>query len=494
MRQDRINLLAVFETPPRQHRLSAYILAFQSPMWDTRHRQPEWCGTRGAISTYAEYSPDITIVIRYVLFASCFLWCLFGNVARAEEPYHTPLAGAGFTTTVFGHKAVVPARDRTNLTAINLGLQGIPDYPGEKVAGFGALYMWRVLDDGKTRFRGIMDVVYDDLRYSTKPSFLGGAEMVLTFHNFTVPVAQSEYVEGVEIDDPLYWYEAQLGVGLGASTKIAPGHDDNFAEVALTYEPGFLVFRKAADHAPTFSVPGNVYEGRVHLRARADAMTRNVMELAHHGLSGGMDVVYGNRPGWDSWGGTPAFGTSGGASHRNWLTASAYAVAAGGVPFVQDQHHRLIARLHAGVGSHIDRFSGLRLSGGPVSDEVEDLARPVLQGSAFNEYFTDAYAITSLEYRYEVLFFFYLHFEGDVAWVDRYRFTTSGTGPGQGINGPASYEFDMIPSVTTALTTGFIWNSELEVFYTHSFGILRDMNGNPTFGGDAVVVSWAREF
>jgi hypothetical protein len=439
-------------------------------------------------------NPDST-VRKYFLVAGALLWCMIGGLALAEEPYHTPLAGVGFTTTVFGHTAVVPERNRRNLTALNLGMYGIPDYPGEKVAGFGALYLWRNLDDGKTRFRGIMNGVYNDVRYAITPAFLGGAEAVFTFNNFTVPVAQSEYVEGVEVDDPVYWYQAQLGAGVGYATKLAPGHQDNIAEVSLLYEPGFLVFKKGADSAPKFVEPGNTYEGRVHLRARADAMTRNVMELAHRGLSGGMDVVYGNRTSWRDWGGTPAFGTSGGASHRNWLTASAYAVAAGGVPFLEEnERHRLIARVHAGVGSHIDRFSGLRLSGGPGGDEAESLSRPLLQGAAFNEYFTDFYGITNLEYRYEVLFFLYLHFRGDLAWVDRYRFTTTGTGPGQGIYGPASYELDLIPSTTFGLTTGFIWNSELEIYYTHSFGILRDINRNPTFGGDAVVVSWSREF
>lgn len=433
--------------------------------------------------------------MKFLLFAGCLLWCLVGGLARAEEPYHTPLAGEAFTTTVFGQKVHVLSRDRTNLTAINLGLQAIPNYPGEKVAGFGAFYLWRNLDDGKTRFRGIMNGVFDDLRYVATPSLLGGAEAVLTFNNFTVPVAQSEYVEGVELDDPLYWYQAQLGVGLGYSTKLAPGHQDNIAEVSLTYEPGFLVFRKAADHAPTFSVPDNVYEQRVHLRARSDAMTRNVMELAHRGLSGGMDVIYGNRLNWNTWGGVPAFGTSDGASHRNWLTASVYGVAAGGVPFLEeDERHRLIARVHAGVGSHVDRFSALRLSGGPGGDEAEALSRAILQGAGFNEFFTDFYGITSLEYRYELMFFLYLHFEGDVAFVDRYRFTTSGTSPGQGIYGPASYELDAIPSTTFGITSGFIWDSELEVYYTHSFGLLRAIDGNPQFGGNAVVVSWSREF
>ena len=414
--------------------------------------------------------------------------CFLGGVARAEEPYHTPLAGDAYTTTLLGQPVNAPARDRTNVTALDLGVYFVPDIKEEVVQPFGSLYFWRNLDDGKTIVRAIVAGVYNDVWYSVTPPALGGAEAVFILHNFTVPVAQSEYVEGVEISDDLYWFQMNLGFGLGYSTKLAPGLQDNRLDVSLTYEPGFLAFRKGSETLPGYRVPQNTYEGRVHLRFRADAMTRNLMELAHHGLSGGMDAVYGNRVDWNNWGGDPAFGMSGGASHRNWLTATAYAVAAGGVPFVQDERQRLIARLHAGVGSHVDRFSALRINGGIFGDEAEDLSRAPLPAAAYNEFFTDLYSIASLEYRYELLFFTYLHLRGNIAWVDRYRFDSPS------ITGPASYQFDTIPSVTVGITTGFIWNSELEVYYTHSFGLLREIDRNPRFGGNSVVVLWAREF
>jgi len=413
---------------------------------------------------------------------------LLPDPARAEEPYHTPLAGFAYDTTLFGKQVHAPARDRSDLTALNLGILYVPNIKGEVVQPFGALYLWRNIDNGNTIFRGIVVGVYDEIWYSTKPKALGGADLVLTLDNFTVPVAQSEYVEGVEIDDAMYWHQWNVGLGLGYSRNLQPGFDDNRFAITLLYEPGMLVFHTSSDTLNNYIIPQNTFEQRVHLRIRADAMTRNIMELAHHGLSGGMDVMYGNRLDWNSWGGDPAFGISGGASHRNWLTASAYGVAAGGVPFVQDERHRLILRVHTGVGSHVDRFSAFRLSGGVMGDEAESMSRINLAGSAFNEFFTDAYAIASLEYRYEVLFFLYLHLKGQIAEVDRYRFDTNS------IPGPASYRLNTLPAVTAWITTGFIWNSELEVYFTHSFGILRDINRNPQFGGNAVTVSWAREF
>lgn len=422
------------------------------------------------------------------LVTGVLLWGLLGAIACAEEPYRTPLAGDAYTTTLFGREVSTPPRDRTNVTALDLGVYWVPDIKDETVSPFGALYLWRNLDNGTKRFRGVMNGIYDDIRYTTTPAFLGGTEAVLTFANYTVPVAQSEYVEGVEIDDSLYWFQAQLGLGLGYSTKLAPGLQDNIAEISLTYEPGFLAFSESTDASPGYVVPRNTYEGRVHLRLRADAMTRNVMELAHRGLSGGMDLVYGHRAHWEDWGGDPAFGMSDGASHRTWSTASAYAVAAGGVPFIEDERHRLIVRLHGGAGSDVDRFSAFRLGGGPGGDEAETLSRPISSGAAFNEFFTDLYGVASLEYRYELLFFLYLHLKNSVAWIDRYRFQTAG------ITGPAADEVDTIAFVTVAVTTGFFWNSELDIWYTHAFGVLRDIAGNPRFGGNALVISWAREF
>jgi hypothetical protein len=427
-------------------------------------------------------------MIRHALLASALVWGWLGAVACAGEPYHTPLAGDAYTTTLFGRPVNVEPRDRTNLTALNFGVYWVPDIKEETVSPFGALYLWRNLDHGTTRFRGVINGVYDDIRYITTPAFLGGAEAVLTFANYTVPVAQSEYVEGVEIDDSLYWFQAQFGFGLGYSTLLAPGHQDNIAEASLTYEPGFLAFSESSDTPPGYLIPRNTYEGRVHLRLRADAMTRNVMELAHRGRSGGMDLVYGHRAHWEDWGGDSTFGLSDGASHRNWLAASAYAVAAGGVPFVESERHRLIARLHAGIGSDLDRFSSFRLGGGPGGDEAETLSRPISSGAAFNEFFTDLYGIASLEYRYELLFFLYLHLKNSVAWIDRYRFQSAG------LTGPAADEIDCIPLVTLAVTTGFVWHSELDIWYTHAFGVLRDIEGNPRFGGNALVISWAREF
>ncbi|MGH8527040.1 MAG: hypothetical protein ACREXY_23395, partial [Gammaproteobacteria bacterium] len=128
-------------------------------------------------------------------------------------------------------------------------------------------------EQGRQRFRGVFSGLYNDVRYNVSSSFLGRAEAVLTFENFNVPFARPEYVEGQRIEAvDLEWQYIRGGLGLGYRTALAPGHQDNALEVTLTYEPGFIWFEPDDDTAGTFIVPRDTYEGRAHLRVRADAL------------------------------------------------------------------------------------------------------------------------------------------------------------------------------------------------------------------------------
>jgi hypothetical protein len=100
--------------------------------------------------------------------------------------------------------------------------------------------------------------------------------------------------------------------------------------MALTYEPGYSWFAHSSDSSPRFIVPSDTYEGRVHFRLRTDAFDRNVMELLHRGFAFGGDVLYGHRANWQPWGGV-AFDPPDVHKERGYLSASAYAVAAGGL-------------------------------------------------------------------------------------------------------------------------------------------------------------------
>ncbi len=423
-------------------------------------------------------------MIRVVSLAlGLLLWAGAGGVTHAQD-YHTPRAGDAYTTTLWGETVNIAPRDRRSVTAVNLGLYWIPDGPQKlELLPFGALFVWRNRDEGKTRFRGSFSVLYNDLRYAVTPSFLGGAEAVLTFENLTVPFARSAYVEGMRIgSEELTWYQLHAGIGLGYRRALPPGHQDNALELALTYEPGLLAFDRGDDTAPTFIIPANTYEGRGHFRMRADALERNILELPHHGIVTGLDGWFGHRTHWSNWGGGPS-GMQSGSDHRNWSATSGYLIVAGGLPFVRDEHHRFIASAYGGIGDDLDQFSAFHLDGIVNGGEWEALSRPFLPGAAFDEFFPTEYALLNAEYRYELFFFLYLQLRGSLAWIDRPRFDS----------GNVVTSTDALHSITIAATSGFVWDSLLELGYIHNFGLFRVDDGVPKLGGEAVFISWSKE-
>ncbi len=424
--------------------------------------------------------------IRILLYAFFIISGLYGTVYA--DTYRTPHAGEDYTTTLFGTPVEVSSRDRNSVSAINLGLYWIPDGPEEQeLLPFGALFLWRNWKDGKERFRGVFSGIYNEVRYNTTPSLLKGAEAVFTFDNITIPFDRSEYVEGIRIaKEELEWYQVKFGMGLGYRIPLAPWHQDNALEVALTYEPGILLFRRGDEADPAFVVPKDTYEGRIHFRLRVDALERNLLELPHRGFAGGLDSLYGHRDKWEDWGG-PLFGIQRGGSYsyRDWFATSIYGIAVSGLPFIQNERHRLITSVYSGIGKDLDRFSAFRLSGGSNNGDWETLSRPILPGAAFDEFFTKKYGILNFEYRYEALAFLYLHLKGTLAWVDRPRFKDDDT---------VINRTEPMHSITASVTSGFLWDSQIEIGYTHNFGILRERDGRSEYGGEALLFSWTKEF
>ena len=423
--------------------------------------------------------------IAAAIFSVIIVFGLSAAPSWADQTYVTPRAGEAYTTTLGGEAVTVPPRDRRSVTALNLGLYGIPNGPRDaNVAPFGALFIWRNWDNGRERFRGEIAGIYNALRYHRALSPLDGLELVLTFDNLTVPIDRAEYAEAVRLSsEELMWHQFRLGLGLGWRRALAPGHQDNALELTLTYEPGALLFARGNETAPGFVMPADTYEGRLHLRLRADALERNVLELPHAGLAAGLDGWAGHRAHWRDWGGGPS-GLQDGSAHRAWLALSGYVVAAGAWPFSPAQRHRLIASAYGGVGARLDRFSAFRLGGGPGGGEWETLARPLVPGAAFGELFPSDYLVLNVEYRYELLFFLYLHLRGSMAWVDLFRFQGGGL----------IDRTDGLHSVSAAVTSGFLWNSQLELGYSHNFGLFRIDEGVSRRGRDALLISWSKEF
>jgi len=432
----------------------------------------------------------VRLVLGIVLLAHLTFAASFSGADEGEE--RPALAGQQYRTTLFGETVEVPPRDRHHVVAANLGLQWIPNGPSfYETLPFGALFIWHNWEEEQKRLRATISLAFNDIQYVKGSK--EGWESILTFTNIVIPLGRSEYVEGQRISAvDLQWNMVYGGVGVGYRTPLAPGHQDSAMEMTLTYEPGFLWFRRSSDTAPTFKTPNDTLEHRVRFKMRADTLDRNLMELPHRGFSGGADILYGRRQRWRDWGQIgvdPAAGAALGnpvpsARQQEYLAASAYVIGAGGVPFVKSERHRLIGSAYGGIGKDLDRFSAFRLPGRPTGYEWEALSRPVLPGVAFNELFPTRYGIGDLMYRYEALFFVYPYIRANYAIVERPRFQADGT---------IKNQIDKLPSLGGGVISGAPWRSQVELNYSYNFGIFRDPGGTPREGGHSFFIFWSKE-
>jgi hypothetical protein len=414
------------------------------------------------------------------------LWALLCGGGALAQTERTPRAGEAYTETVFGNALSVAERDRTRVTEIGLGFQWIADGPEKRVlVPSGGLFFWRNESGGQSRFRALLSGLYDDVRYNRRLAKESPWEVVATFENVTLPFTRSEYVEGERIaSEELKWGFLRAGAGIGYRRGLAPGHQDNVLETAITYEPGYLFFSRGDDTATAFLLPRNTYEGRLHVRLRADAFERNILELPHRGWAAGLDAWAGQRSRWVNWGG-PVFGIESGDEGASWRAVAVYAAAAAGIPGVASERHTLVASAYGATGRHLDRFSAFRLGGGSNAGDYESLSQPILPAAVFEEFFSSRYGIANLEYRYQALFFLYLQARGTVARLDRPRFSSGGS---------VENETGTLRAVTAAVTSGFLWDSSLEIAYSRNFDLLRQRNGVAKRGGGALYFFWTKDF
>jgi hypothetical protein len=408
---------------------------------------------------------------------------LLSSAAPAGAQDATILAGEAFTRTALGMTFDVPARDRTTVTEVFTDLGWIPDGPdGKSVNPEAALLLWRQRDGGAQRLRAVLVGIYDDVRWNRRVA--PGVDLVLTFENTTFPWARSEYAGGERLlEEELVWGSVRAGAGLAFRRELSPGHADNFFEASLAYEPGFVSFSKGSSAAPSFTPPADAYEGRLHARVRADAFTRNLLELPHAGWAAGLDAWAAHRSGWEDWGGGPT-GPHAAAQTRSWTALSGYALAAVPLP-VGDGRHRILASVYAGTGSNLDRFSAFRLSGGSNAGDYETIARPVLPTAGLDEIVSRGYVIASLEARAQLAFFLFLHLKGTLASVDR-TVRDAGGAPVQRTDSPNA--------LTVGLTSGFFWSSEIELSWSRNVALeSRDGDGF-TPGRDGVYFSFTKAF
>jgi hypothetical protein len=403
------------------------------------------------------------------------------KVEQADgEEYHTPRAGEALETDVFGRHVIVPERDRRSITAWDLGLAAVaPGITGNEVLPFASLYFWRHPDEN-TLLRAVVVGVYDEIFYARSTDSLRPFEGVFTLHNQTVPFPQSEKVDGERIEEEeLYWGYVRPGIGFGYRRQLEhPGHQDNMLGISLFAEPGALYSDSAHDTAKDFIEPQDTFEIRSHAHLRLDALERNLLELPHEGFAVGADLVHGYRSDWDDWGRNAR---EDGSSTRDYVAFAGYIHGATGVPFASERH-RLLATLHGGSGDDLDRFSAFRVGGGPSGEEFGALGRPILPGAAIDEFATSHYAILVGEYRWEPIFFAYLSLRGSLSYVNRERLD-EGTDR-------ISHSDDFLASVGARITTGFFFESRLQLDYNYNAGVIR----RDEYGGHEVVVHISASF
>lgn len=398
-----------------------------------------------------------------------------------EGTYRTPRAGEGFRTEVFGREVIVHPRDRRSTAAWDLSFALYEPGPenGSEIIPIGVLTFWEHPDD-EHLFRAQISGVYDEIFWANPLPRFSFLEGVLTFENFSVPVAQSELVDGRYVEpEEVVWGYVRPGFGLGYRRQVSPGRQENMAAFDFTIEPGFLYFSKGSKTAENFAVPRDTFVLRGHIQMRLDGLERNLLELPHQGIAAGADLIYGYRSHWQNWG-------TNGAEHaekgRTYQSYTGYFLVAGAIPGINSERHRLIGVVHAGAGHNVDRFSAPRIGGGPnpMGEEYDLTADPVLPGAVVQEFFPDHYLLFTGEYRWEPVFFAYLGFNAAAARLDRLR----GTGA------EIVKKTDTFTAVGARLTSAFFFHTRLQLAYNYNFSVVRDGR----YGGHEIIVSLARNF
>ncbi len=282
-------------------------------------------------------------------------------------------------------------------------------------------------------------------------------------------------------------YRSQSKYGLMIKTLFQTGtRVDEFvhvrvADLLLDGDPPQIHITHAKRHADRYVpiLPALADELRTHLQLRWDAFERNLLELPHQGFAAGGDLIYGRRTDWENWG---LDGSESARNGRDYLLFTGYFLAAGPVPGVKSDRHRLIASIHAGIGHDLDRFSAQRVGGGfdPMGEEYEASSTPVLPGAVMHEFFPRHYLIATGEYRWEPVFFAYFGLDASVGRLDRLRQTGTET----------AWKNDVFTAVGARMTSGFLFNTRLELAYHYNFSVVR--SGHE--GGHEIILNVSRNF
>jgi hypothetical protein len=373
------------------------------------------------------------------------------------EPERTLRAGDAFRGRVFGIEFEAPGRDRRYVDAWDVGFASTPETEGGELQPFASAYFWRRPDEDRF-LRAVIGGIYNDVTWAHSPEGWGNLEHLVTLDTFTWPTASREWVDGVlEDDTEVTWGHVRPGIGLGYRRQVGPAQDNMFA-AHLVGEVGSLYFGRGDRTPSAAALPSSTIEARARLRVRLDMLERNLLELPHHGYAAGADLVAGHRFGWQT---DPSLSFSDDGS--DYVAVSAYAFGIRGLPGLASEKHRLLGSVHVASSDGTDRFSGLRLGGGPDprGEEYGLVSRPILPGAGLGEFLPEGYAVGYFGYRIQPAWFAFVDIGGSIAWLDDVR-------RGVGSSGDETHR-----TLGVRVSSGFFGRTRFQVLYAHDFDLRR---------------------
>jgi len=393
-----------------------------------------------------------------------------------DGKYHTPLAGEPFHLEFMGRSIMIPARDRGNVTSLELGATTyFPELADTTSAPLFALFMRRTWE--KAQLRIVASAFVNEV--DGAKSF-GHPELVARFENYTIPFSEKGFRRNEEVDESsLKWGTLSGFLGAGLRYPVAPYQVDNDLRFQVLGRVGYLYSKETSETGPDVRLPPDTMLYGVKLRGRYNGIRRNLMELPHAGMAGGFNLDFVHRENWADYGN--AIITFQKDDTQNYLIASGYLVGAFGIPGLSEKN-RIVAGIH---GSYMDkksadRYNAIRLDGGPFAQETDDLARPNYPGALDTVTLVSKYLLLNLEYRRELLPFLYLELRGTFIWGDRSTIIALNQ---------IGFKSDKGQTAAIAVTSGFFWKSQLYIEYAWDTGFLRDGKA-----GSGVTFLWSKSF
>jgi hypothetical protein len=379
---------------------------------------------------------------------------------RADTPGPTPRAGRAYATTVAGTPVAIDAFDRGHLTSWDVGVASSTLPAGIDALPFYSLYLFRRTDE-RQLLRAVVAGFFNEVLFARRVDADRGFEWLLSASSFSPPVAEVPRVDGIERPaEEMVRGEFRAGLGLGVRGRagVAPGETpdvDNMWEANLVLEPTFRWFLPGERTVRSFVLPASHQALQLHGVVRTDGLTRNLLGGNHAGVAAGGRVLVGARSGFLPWSRdrTPS---------ATWSRAHGWIVGAAPVAALPEQH-RLLYTLHGGIGGGLDLTTAFRVGGGPPREEYFANESPVLPGASIEEYPVYRYAIASLEYRHEPIFFFYWGPSVTLAVIDREHLRA----------GHIVRTDDVLGAAGIRVTTGFLFSTRIQIQYGVNADLLR---------------------